>query len=191
MDESTTCICFFGGDPTPQVLHALKAAHMARKKRRGDILRICWETNAAVTEPFLTQMSRLSLESGGCVKVDLKAWDEGIHRALCGVSNRHTLDGFRRLASMIPLRPKPPLLVASTLLVPGYVDQEEVLGIASFIKELDPRIPYALLAFYPSFWLSDLPTTSREHAHRCLEAAREVGLQRVRLGNIHLLGDPY
>jgi pyruvate-formate lyase-activating enzyme len=30
-----------------------------------------------------------------------------------------------------------PILGASTLLVPGYVDEEEVKGIAKFISELD------------------------------------------------------
>jgi pyruvate formate lyase activating enzyme len=34
-------------------------------------------------------------------------------------------------------RPDPPLLLASTLLVPGYVDAEEVGRIARYIAELD------------------------------------------------------
>ena len=36
--------------------------------------------------------------------------------------------------------------------------------------------------------MADLPTTSRRHAEEALAAAREKGLRRVRLGNIHLLG---
>lgn len=191
VDESTTCICFFGGDPSCQVLHALSASKLARKAKKGELLRICWETNGSVSEPYLSRMAAFSLESGGCIKVDLKAWHDGIHHVLCGVSNRHTLESFQKLASWIPLRPEPPLLVASTLLVPGYVDPEEVGGLAAFIKELDPEIPYTLLAFSPQFWLRDLPTTSREHANQCLEAAKNAGLLRVRLGNVHLLGPSY
>lgn len=191
VQERTNCICFFGGDPTPQVLHAVKAARLARANRVGQILRICWETNLAVREPFLTEMVHLSMESGGCIKVDIKAWDPGIHMALCGVENSHTIENFVKLASLVELRPEPPLLVASTLLVPGYVDKEEVGAIASFLAGLNPGIPYSLLAFYPSFWLSDLPPTSREHAKRCLDAARGAGLSRVRLGNVSLLGNSY
>ncbi len=191
VDEFTNCICFFGGDPTPQVLHALSASKLALRAKRGKVLRVCWETNGALREPFLSQVAEISLKTGGCLKVDLKAWDEGIHYALCGVSNRHTLESFRKLASWIPLRREPPLLVASTLLVPGYVDKLEVKGLAAFLKELDPAIPYTLLAFSPQFWLSDLPTTSEEHARECLGIAREMGLSRVRLGNAHLLGPPY
>jgi len=43
-----------------------------------------------------------------------------------------------------------------------------------------------LLAFYPQYVLTDLPTTSRELAHKCLNAAEEH-LKNVRIGNVHLL----
>jgi pyruvate formate lyase activating enzyme len=136
---------------------------------------------------LLRQMVELSLNSGGCIKFDLKAWSEPIHIALCDVSNKRTLDNFRLLAGYTRLRPSPPLLVASTLLIPGYVGKEEVARIAGFISSLDPDIPYALLAFHPDFLMTDLPVTSRCQATECLDAARAVGLSRVRLGNIHLL----
>ena len=187
VDDYTACICFFGGDPTPQLPHAIYASRLALKKNEGRILRICWETNGSMHPALLRQMAELSLNSGGCIKFDLKAWSEEIHIALCGVSNNRTLDNFRFLAGYIKRRPSPPLLVASTLLVPGYVGKEEVAGIAAFISSLDPDIPYALLAFHPDFLMTDLPTTSKQQAMECLEAATAAGLSRVRLGNIHLL----
>lgn len=186
-EPQTRCICFFGGDPSCQVAHALAAARAARGRRRGRILRICWETNGSVSREGLKQMAELSLRSGGCIKFDLKAWDDSLHRALCGVSNRRTLANFRRAAGLIGRRPDPPLLIASTLLVPGYVDASQVARIAAFIAGLDPGIPYALLAFHPSFEMSDLPTTSRGRAADCLAAAEDAGLTRVRIGNAHLL----
>ena len=191
VDAKTSCICYFGGDPTPQILHALKASSLAVARSSGRVLRICWETNGAMEEPFLTMMADLSWRSGGCIKFDLKAWDPGIHQALCGVSNTKTLENFRTLAAWIKKRPEPPFLVASTLLVPGYVDDLEVGGIAAFLAELDPAIPYSLLAFYPHFFLPDLPTTSRAHARRCKEIAERAGLTNVNIGNIHLLGRDY
>lgn len=189
--QKTTCICYFGGDPTPQVLHALKTSRLALKEKKDQILRICWETNGAVQSPFLLEMADLSLRSGGCIKCDLKASSETIHYALCGVSNQKTFENFRSLANWAERRPEPPFLIASTLLVPGYVDEMEVEGIASLISELNPDIPYSLLAFYPQFFLHDLPTTSRTHAFRCLEVARGAGLRRVHVGNPHLLGEDY
>ena len=82
-------------------------------------------------------------------------------------------------------------MIASTLLVPGYVDAEEVGRIAQFIAALDPRIPYALLAFAPHFYMPDLPRTSSHHALEAERAARSVGLLDVRIANRHLLSEVY
>ena len=191
VDEKTSCICYFGGDPSVQAAHALATSRIALSQAGDRILRICWETNGSVSRPLLDQMARLSLRSGGCIKFDLKAYDDKLHIALCGVSNRHTLESFAHLARLIPQRPEPPFLMASTLLVPGYVDTEEISRIAQFIASLDPNIPYALLAFYPQFEMTDLPATSRGHAEQCLAAAREAGLTRLRVGNLHLLSRAY
>ena len=135
----------------------------------------------------LKEMARIALFSGGVIKFDLKAWDENLHRALSGVSNRQTLSNFALLAKLTRERPSPPLLVASTLLIPGYVDKEEVGKIASFIASLNPDIPYSLLAFYPQFRMDDLPTTSLRHAEEAMEAARKARLRKVHLGNAQLL----
>lgn len=184
----TACICFFGGDPTPQLPHALKAAELALEGNPDRVLRICWETNGSMAPGLLDRMMSLSLDSGGCLKFDLKAFNPRLHRALCGTENARTLENFRTAAGRVGERPDPPPLVASTLLVPGYVDEEEVSRIAEFIAALDPTVPYALLAFHGEFLMTDLPTTSRSQAERCLTAARDAGLSRVRLGNTHLLG---
>ncbi|HZD54626.1 MAG TPA: hypothetical protein VE080_00090, partial [Candidatus Aquicultoraceae bacterium] len=129
----------------------------------------------------------LALESGGCVKFDLKAWDETLHVALTGVGNKRTLENFSRAAEQAGRRPVPPPLIASTLLVPGYVDEEEVGKIAGFIASLDRDIPYSLLAFHPHFRMDDLPRTPGSLARGCLRAAKDAGLSRVQMGNAHLL----
>lgn len=192
---ATSCICFFGGDPSCQLPHALAAARLARRQNSQGprfagtqrILRICWETNGSMSPQLLDEIIDVSLESGGCIKFDLKAMDANIHRALCGVDNRRTLENFAAAARRISLRPQPPLLIASTLLVPGYIDAREVTAIASFIADLDPSIPYALLGFHGDFLMTDVPATSFKQAQSCLEAAQSAGLKRVRLGNVHIL----
>lgn len=187
VDDRTSCICYFGGDPSPQAPFAIKASRLAIEKAKGRILRICWETDGAVNPGLLDRMVELSLKSRGCIKFDLKAWDENLHKALTGVTNRRTLENFRRAGERIKERPVPPLLIASTLLVPGYIDEEEVRIIARFISSVSPDIPYSLLAFYPHFYMSDMPLTSRALAERCLEVAHQEGVKNVRLGNVHLL----
>lgn len=191
VDQKTACICYFGGDPTPQLAHALEASETALANNGDRILRICWETNGSMNPSLLKKIRKLSLQSGGCIKFDLKAFNETIHRALCGVSNRQTLENFEQVSRHFEERPNPPLLVASTLLVPGYVDTQEVRQIAGFIASLNPDIPYSLLAFNPQFYMPDFPTTSRRHAVECQQVALDAGLKRVHIGNLHLLSNDY
>ena len=187
VDAQTSCICYFGGDPTPQLPHAIEASQKALEKARGRILRICWETNGSMAPSLLEGMVFLSLNSGGCIKFDIKAWNESLHIALSGVSNKRTKENFESMAKWFQKRPEPPLLIASTLLVPGYIDEGEVRAISKWIASLDPDIPYVLLAFYPQFFFHDLPTTPKSLGIRCKEVAETEGLRRVRIGNIHLL----
>jgi pyruvate formate lyase activating enzyme len=187
VDDRTSCICYFGGDPVPQLPHAIKVSQKAIERATGRILRICWETNGSMNPDLLTGIVDLSLSSGGCIKFDIKAWNDSLHTALCGVSNERTKRNFERVAQRIEERPEPPLLIASTLLVPGYIDEEEVREISKWIASLNPDIPYALLAFYPQFLFKDLPVTPRGLALRCKLVAEEQGLRRVRIGNLHLL----
>lgn len=187
IDERTSCICYFGGDPTPQLPHAIETSKKAIEARRGRILRICWETNGSMNPSFLKDIIELSLNSGGCIKFDIKAFDENLHKALCGVSNALTKKNFELIANWIDKRPDPPLLIASTLLIPGYIDETEIINISRWIASISPDIPYTLLGFYPQFLFNDLPTTSRQFAFRCKEIAESEGIKRVRIGNLHLL----
>ncbi len=136
---------------------------------------------------LLDEMIRLSLDSGGCLKFDLKAWDENLHRILTGVTNQRTLENFYRAGKNLKHRPNPPLLVASTLLIPGYIDENEVRAIARFIASISPEIPYCLLAFHGHFDMADLPLTPKGLAQACRQAAQEEGLRNIRIGNLHLL----
>jgi len=186
-NAQTYCVCYFGGDPASQMPHALASAHALA--RRGVV--VCWETAGNSHPRLLDRALDLSMASRGCVKFDLKALDDRLHRALTGVSNRQTLNNFQRAAARFAERPHPPPVVASTLLVPGYVDAAEVQRIAGFIAAIDVRIPYTLLAFAPHCFMPDLPTTSATHARQAEAAARAGGLENVRLGNVHLLSRAY
>ncbi len=140
---------------------------------------------------LLEKILEIALESGGCVKFDLKTFNQNLNMALCGRSNSQTKSNFELASKWTKKRKAFPLVVASTLLVPGYVEKEEVFQIAEFIAGLNPNIPYVLLGFYPHFYFRDMPVTSRRHAEECRQAAHEAGLQNVRIGNIHLLGRGY
>jgi pyruvate formate lyase activating enzyme len=187
IDNKTSCICFFGGDPTPQLPFVLRASRSALETNKERILRICLETNGTMNYRLLDEMLEITLNSGGCIKFDLKAWDESLHIALTGGTNRRTLDNFSRAGKRLNLRPVPPPVIANTLLVPGYIDETEIRNIARFIASIDPHIPYSILAFYPHFYMADMPLTQKAFAYRCYEVARQEGLRNVRIGNAHLL----
>ena len=57
-------------------------------------MRICWETNGTMNRRFLEEIVDIALESGGCVKFDLKAFDTGLNTALCGHPNGQTIENF-------------------------------------------------------------------------------------------------
>jgi len=183
VDDSTACICFFGGDPAPQVPHAIATVRRALKRKPD--LTICWETSGLLRKVFLQKMITYSLLNDGTIKFDLKAFNREIYYALTGADNKAVLDNFR-LCAKVGREKNVTLAVASTLLVPGYIEAEEVFAIASFIADQDPNIPYSLLGFHPSFQMQDLPPTSRRQAEACYQAAREAGLKRIKLGNTHL-----
>jgi pyruvate formate lyase activating enzyme len=160
---------------------------IAMERKPDRILRICWETNGTMSETLLDEILDIALISGGCIKFDLKAWDDSLHMALTGATNSRTYTNFKRAGKKIGLRPDPPLIIANTLLVPGYVGTDQIRHIAAFISDIDPNIPYSLLAFHPQYLMSDLPLLSKSEADLCLSIAKKAGLKRVRIGNPHLL----
>ena len=188
---NVSCICYFGGDPSPQMAHAIATSLKALERNKGRILRICWETNGLMNKGMLKVAVELSLETGGIVKFDIKAWSNAIYKALTGIDNKALWENIKLASQYISERKTPPLIVASTLLVPGYVDVEEVRAIAEFLADIDRDIPYSLLAFHPDYMLRDLPPTSYAHAKRCLTVAKEAGLRNVHIGNIWLLSEYY
>ncbi|MCK5587301.1 MAG: radical SAM protein [Candidatus Lokiarchaeota archaeon] len=185
--QEISCICFFGGSPEPQLPFALKASKRALELKKNK-LRICWEWNGCGNPSFVRKAAQLSLETGGNIKFDLKAATHSLSLALSGVDNTQAFENFKMIATeFYDKRPDMPVLMASTLLVPGYVTAVEVEKIANFIAEINPDIPYSLLAFYPAFKMMDLSPTSQAHASRCYQVAKKY-LNRVNVGNLHILG---
>jgi pyruvate formate lyase activating enzyme len=183
----TYCVRLFGGDPAAQMPHAMAVG----KELAAKGIAVCWETAGTAGPLWMDQAAVLSLESGGCIQFNLKARTEPLHVTLTGQGNRRVLDNLTRLAERFGERPEPPLLVVGTLLVPGYVEADEVSRIAAFVAGINPRIPFTLRPFRPSFLMNDLPPTSVEHAQRAEEAAREAGLELVHVADRHLLGETY
>lgn len=189
--DRVSCVCYFGGDPSSQMPHAIATSKVMLENSKGKILRVCWETNGLMNSAHLDLAVELSLESGGIVKFDFKAWNPTVYKALTGCDNKALKENLKRAAKRFDERPEVPLVVVSTLLVPGYVDVEEVYSIASYIADLNCEIPYSLLVFHPDYQMDDLPPTSKKHVEECISAAKKAGLTQVHVGNVWLIGNYY
>lgn len=183
-DDYTACVCYFGGDPACNPEHSVKTSELLNEEKQ---VRVCYETNGNISKKWLNRIASIVAETGGTFKFDIKAVSPKLYRTLTGISNSAMLRNFEELSTMKRDR-QGEFLVASILLVPGYVDVSEVREICRFIAENDPTIPTALLGFYPHHTMSDLPRTSQAHAKAALEIANDEGLTNVRVGNLGLLG---
>ena len=183
-----SCVCFFGGSPEPQLPFAIRAMNKVYKTVDNKrTLRCCWEWNGSGNEKLVSQAVKLSLKTDGNAKFDLKSNSDILSKVFSGVSNRQAFKNFEMCyKKYYTQRPKHPVISATTLLIPGYVDEEEVEGIARFISDLDKSIPYSLLVFHPDSFLSDLPNTPRKQVYACFEKAKKY-LSNVHIGNKHLL----
>ena len=192
-NKKITCLCYFGGTPEAQLPFSINLARtiLDKIKKSGEnrIFRICWEWNGSGNPKLVEKCMEIAIKTGGNIKFDLKSYNEKLNLALCGVSNRRTFENFKFLAeNYYGKRGKEmPEMSACTLMVPGYVNHEEVEQIAKFVSELNSEIPYSLLVFHGDYQMRDLPITPRKQAEKCLEVAKNY-LQRVNLGNKFLLG---
>ena len=86
--------------------HSLEVSRLALKKAKDEkrIMRVCWETNGYMNPKLAERATEHSLESGGNIKFDLKAWDEGLNVVLCGVSNRPALENFVKIGKFYEKR---------------------------------------------------------------------------------------
>ncbi len=183
-DDYTACVCYFGGDSACNSEHSVKTSQLLNEVRP---VRVCYETNGNISKKWLNSIAGVVETTGGTFKFDLKAVTPQIYQALTGVSNTVVLRNFKELATSKRDRDGE-FLIASILLVPGYIDIPEVKEICAFIAENDSTIPTALLGFSPHHAMSDLPRTSMTHAKAALTAAKDEGLKNVRIGNQGLLG---
>ena len=178
LKEEIKCVCHFGGSPEPQLPFSINLSKKILEKRK---VMICWEWNGAGNPKLVLKAAEISYESNGTVKFDLKAWNENLHFLLTGRDNKRVLKNFEMVFSKFP-----EVISATTLLVPYYVDKDEVENIAKFISSFSEKIPYSLLIFHPAYKLKDLPITPKKQVFECYKAAKKY-LKNVYIGNLHLL----
>jgi pyruvate-formate lyase-activating enzyme len=143
-DKRVSCVCFFGGDPSPQMPHSLETSRIALEKAEMEkrILRVCWETNGYMKPRLAEKAAEYALKSGGNIKFDLKAWSEPLAIAA-------TLDTLgRTLAVKLQEYSMPQVkdiiaYRAEEAFTPGAVG-EDIVDFIAYISKRYGGIRYAL-----------------------------------------------
>ena len=147
-------IAFTGGDLSCRPEYYAEAAH-AIKDAAGQNMWVLLETNGYA----LTDHNLDILKDGGidAFWLDIKAYDHKIYRKLCGTSNKTVLES-------VPLSYEAGfVLELLTLYIPGWVETDQHIAIARHIADTNPSIPTTLLAFFPTYKLSEVrPPTLEE-----------------------------
>lgn len=113
------------------------------------------------------------------MNIDIKGFTDQFYKEICGARLKPVLDAVKYAHN------KGIWVEITTLLIPGHNDsEEEVRGIAQFINDLDPAIPWHLSGFYPMYKMLDTPPTPPMTLRRAYEIGKEVGLKYVYVGNI-------
>jgi len=113
------------------------------------------------------------------INIDIKAFTDTFYKKICKARLQPVLDTVQLLHELGVW------VEVTTLLIPGLNDTyEELLGIAEFIRGVDPAIPWHVTAFYPTYKLNDLPATPAETLRRARKIGYDAGLRFVYAGNI-------
>ncbi|KXB02861.1 hypothetical protein AKJ43_00315 [candidate division MSBL1 archaeon SCGC-AAA261D19] len=151
---------FMGGEPTidPKLPDLAKLIH----KELG-------ANNILLTNGFI--LPPLEHVDEACLS--LKALDNCLHLDFTGKSNHKTLENFVKYYRSIKLR-------SESILIPGYIDCEEIEKIARFIADVNPNIPYRIDGYIPVPGASWRRPTSEE-------VDKAVNVARRHLTNVSCL----
>ena len=111
--------------------------------------------------------------------IDLKGFSDDFYKKVCGARLQPVLDSirlYRELGIWIEI---------TTLVIPGHNDSDDELkGIAQFIKSVGEDIPWHVSRFHPTYKLMDQPITPLETLKRARRIGYDAGLRYVYEGNI-------
>lgn len=169
-------IAYTYSEPTAFYEYMLATAQLARK---ADI------RSAVISAGFIDpEPLRELCKAVDAIKVDLKGYDEGFYREVCGAELGPVLDAIRVIhESGVHLE-------IVNLVVPTLNDDPRQLRLLArwVANELSPDVPLHFSRFYPQYKLTNLPPTPVESVDGAREIAREEGVKFVYVGNVP--GDP-
>ena len=171
LSSRSATIAYTYTEPTIYYELALETSRLAVAKGIKNI----FVSNGYMTEECLTDIYP-DLHGAN---IDLKAYNDKFYKDQCGAKLQPVLKTLETMKKMGVW------LEVTTLLIPGLNDsKEELKGLAKFLVDLDPDIPWHISRFHPTYRLTDVPPTPPDSIHRASEIGYEAGLKYVYSGNI-------
>lgn len=172
INQGATSISYTYTEPTIYFETALETARIASDRGLLNV----FVSNGYMTTACLEKM-------GGnlaAANVDLKAFNRKFYQEQCSAKLEPVLKTLESLKAMGVW------LEVTTLLIPGLNDNpEELKGLARFLVDLDPGIPWHISRFHPTYRLMHIPSTPVETIRRARDLGYDAGLQYVYTGNVH------
>ncbi|MGZ4333863.1 MAG: AmmeMemoRadiSam system radical SAM enzyme [Gaiellaceae bacterium] len=167
-------VAFTYNDPVIFLEYAVDVADACRARGVASV---------AVTAGYVCAEPRAELFAHlDAANIDLKAFDDGFYRRICGVRLAPVLETLEYVA-----RETNVWLEVTTLLIPGLNDSDaEVDALTRWIVErLGPDVPLHFTAFHPDWKLRDRPSTPPSTLTRARAIARANGVHHAYSGNVH------
>lgn len=128
--DGCQAVHFMGGEPT-------------LNKQLPELLRFAKRELGLTTKLGHTNGWNLITEDLDGTNVTLKAWDDELHREYTALPAQRIRDNFvAAFEAGLDMR-------ASSVLIPGYIDLDQLEPIVAFIAGLSPAIPFHLMGFIP------------------------------------------
>jgi pyruvate formate lyase activating enzyme len=172
VSAGASSIAFTYGEPVVFIEYAKDIASAAKE---SGIRSLVISNGFIEPEPLADLCSSVD-----AIKIDLKAFEDGYYRKICGARMDPVLN------SLVDIRSRGVWLEIVYLMVPTLNDDPDTIGrmAAWIVAELGQDVPVHFSRFHPAYRLSDLPPTpisSLEEARkRCLDA----GIRYVYIGNV-------
>ncbi|MFH2008454.1 MAG: AmmeMemoRadiSam system radical SAM enzyme [bacterium] len=171
VDRGCASISYTYTEPTIFWEWVADAARAAQARGVANVL----VTNGYMTSEALDYVG----DTITAANVDLKGLDREAQEAATGARPGPVQRTIRRM------RERGIWVEVTTLVVPGLNDSEgELRGIAGFLADVDPDLPWHVSRFHPDHELRDRGPTPPETLRRACEWGREAGLRYVYAGNL-------
>jgi pyruvate formate lyase activating enzyme len=165
-------VAFTGGDLTCCPEFYVQSTRLIKEETD---LWVLIETNGyGLTPQNLDALKEAGVDS---FWLDIKAYDEADHKWLTGCFNRNLL----KLPEEILKRGF--VLEVLSLYIPNLVETRQLKKIAQHLFDVDPEIPFTILAFFPEYQMKRYKSPKISEMIEAYTAVRSTGLRNVRLGN--------